>query len=97
MHTFEDKKVQQIKREGSIQGEGGLYRKLKIPTLPPKLQRSGVTFHYTIVLIKQLVQPFHVKNGLYSLVFETLLKNRTKIVKIKHKLNHNVQYSNGSI
>ena len=48
-HTFEvkkEKKVQQIKREGSIKGEGGLYKKLKIPTLPPKLPRSGVTFHY---------------------------------------------------
>ena len=32
MHTFEvkkEKKVQQIKREGSIKGEGGLYKKLK--------------------------------------------------------------------
>ena len=40
MHTFEvkkQKKVQQIKREGSIKGEEGLYKKLKIPTL---LQRS---------------------------------------------------------
>ena len=26
----------EIKREGSIQGEEGLYKKLKIPTLPPK-------------------------------------------------------------
>ena len=48
MHTFESEKrekVQQIKREGSIKGEGGLYKELKIPALPPKLPRSGVTFH----------------------------------------------------
>ena len=43
-----EKKVQQIKREGSIKGEGGLYKKLKIPTLPPKLPRSGVAFHLTL-------------------------------------------------
>ena len=30
---------------GSTQGEGGLYKKLQIPTLPPKSQMSGVTFH----------------------------------------------------
>ena len=41
--------MQQIKREGSIQGEGWLYKKLKIPSLPPKLPRSGVTFHFTVV------------------------------------------------
>ena len=35
-------------REGSTQGNGGLYKKLKIPTLPPKWPRSGVTFHYTL-------------------------------------------------
>ena len=40
-----EKKVKQIKREGSIQEEGGFYKKLKIPTLPPKLPRSGITFH----------------------------------------------------
>ena len=38
--------MQQIKREGSIKGEGGFHKKLKIPTLPPMSQRSGVTFHF---------------------------------------------------
>ena len=33
-------------REGSTKGNGGLYKKLQIPTLPPKWSRSGVTFHY---------------------------------------------------
>ena len=32
-------------REGSTKGKGGLYKKLQIPTLPPKHPRSGVTFH----------------------------------------------------
>ena len=32
-------------REGSTKGKGGLYKKLQIPTLPPKSSRSGVTFH----------------------------------------------------
>ena len=33
-------------REGSTQGEGGLYKKLQIPMLPQKSQKSGVTFDY---------------------------------------------------
>ena len=40
--------MQQLKREGSIKGERGLYKKLKIPTLNPKSPRSGVTFHFYI-------------------------------------------------
>ena len=56
MHTFEVKKglpikVQQIKREGSIKGEGGRYKKLKIPTLTPKSPRSGVTFHNLFMFV----------------------------------------------
>ena len=35
--------MQQIKREGSIKREGGLYKELKIPAIPPKLPRSGIT------------------------------------------------------
>ena len=31
-------------RKGSIKGEGGLYEKLKIRTLPPKLPRSNILF-----------------------------------------------------
>ena len=46
MALVEVKKVQQIKREGSIKGEGGPYKDLKIPALPPKLPSSGITFHY---------------------------------------------------
>ena len=41
-----EKKVQHIMREGNIQGERRLYKKLKIPTLPSKSPRSGVTFHF---------------------------------------------------
>ena len=33
---------------GSIQGEGGLYKNLKIPTLPPKSPMSVVTFHFLL-------------------------------------------------
>ena len=32
--------------EGSTKGKVGLYKKLQIPTLPPKWPRSGVTFHF---------------------------------------------------
>ena len=32
------------KRVGSTHGKEGLYKKLQIPTLPPKSPRSGVTF-----------------------------------------------------
>ena len=52
MHTFEErkeKKVQQIKREGSIKGERGLCKK-KITTLPPKSPMSAVTFHLMMML-----------------------------------------------
>ena len=41
----ENRKSSMLKREGSTHGEGGLYKKLKIPALPPKSLRSGVTFH----------------------------------------------------
>ena len=44
------KKIKKREREGSIQGKGGLYKKLKIPTLPPKLPRSGVTFHFRLYI-----------------------------------------------
>ena len=37
--------VKEREREGSTQGEGGVYKKLRIPTLPPKLRMSGITFH----------------------------------------------------
>ena len=40
-----EKEMKQIKREGSIKGEGGPYKELKIPALPPKLPKSGLTFH----------------------------------------------------
>ena len=40
----------QEKREGSTKGEGGLYKKSQIPTLPPKYQMSGVTFHLPLTL-----------------------------------------------
>ena len=33
-------------REGSIQGEGGLYKNLQIPTLTHQSPLSGVTFHF---------------------------------------------------
>ena len=36
------------KRERSTQGEGGLYKKSQILTLPPKLRMRGVTFHLMI-------------------------------------------------
>ena len=46
-HTLlAEKSATNKEREGSIKGEGGLYKELKIPALPPKLPRSGVTFHF---------------------------------------------------
>ena len=51
-HTFEGKKRKKnaTTKEGggSMKGIGGLYKKLEIPTLPPKSPRSGVTFHFTL-------------------------------------------------
>ena len=38
--------MRETEREGSTKGKGGLYKKLQIPTLPPKWPRSGVTFHF---------------------------------------------------
>ena len=34
------------KKKSTMSNKGGLYKKLQIPTLPPKWPRSGVTFHY---------------------------------------------------
>ena len=42
----ENRKSTMLKREGSFRGEGGLIKKLKIPSLPPKLPRSDITFHF---------------------------------------------------
>ena len=39
------KSMREKEREGRTK-KGGLYKKLQIPTLPPKHARSGVTFHY---------------------------------------------------
>ena len=48
--------MQQIKREGSIKGEGGLYKELKIPTLPPKSPRNGVTLHFMKIIFFSSMQ-----------------------------------------
>ena len=48
----QDKRVQCKKGVGSTQGEGGLYKKLQIPTFPPKLGRSGITFHLKLFLFQ---------------------------------------------
>ena len=49
-----EKKLQQIKRQMSTQGEGGLYKKHKIPTLHPKLPRSGVVFHFSCEFVDKI-------------------------------------------
>ena len=51
MHSVEVTKREkslQLMREGRIQGEGGLYKNLKIPALPPKSTKSGVTFNFKV-------------------------------------------------
>ena len=48
------KKSAMLKRDGSTHWDGGLYKKLQIPTLPPKSPRSGVTFHLRIVYRNQI-------------------------------------------
>ena len=49
-----EKKVQQIKREGSIIEEGRLYIKIKIPTLPtkPNLSFYSTCTYFEAVFIK---------------------------------------------
>ena len=42
----ENRKSTMKKREGSTHNEGGLYKKLKIPTLPPKSPKSGISFRF---------------------------------------------------
>ena len=54
-----ESKMSNKKREGSTQGEGGLYKNPQIPTLPPKSQRSGVTFH-SIILICSTSNNFYI-------------------------------------
>ena len=53
MHTFEVKKREKsatYKQEGSMKGEKGLYKKLKIPSLSPQ-SRLGVAKHSNIDLV----------------------------------------------
>ena len=40
-----ERAMREKERQGSTKGKGGLFKKLQIPTLPPKHPSSGVTFH----------------------------------------------------
>ena len=45
--------MREKEREGSTKGKRGLFKKLQIPTPPPKHPRSGVTFHYVAVFVEK--------------------------------------------
>ena len=48
------KKECNVKERWGTHEEGGLYKELQIPSLPPKSPRSGVTFHLRIVYRNQI-------------------------------------------
>ena len=52
-----------LKREGSILGIGGLCKNRKIPTLPPKSPRSGVTFHFSFEFNELTLQNSPLKDN----------------------------------
>ena len=57
-------------REGSTKGKGGLNKKLQIPTLSPKWQRSGVTFHF--------VWKYNISNDCLKLLSNLIWKTKVE-------------------